>query len=82
MRRPKKRWGEPGAFISICCVLAAALFFMPLGVPALTTFLHWLVLFPMLCAGCAWYWWFGLLVWTVIRLGWSRVRRLVAITES
>lgn len=81
LRRPKKPWGEPGAFITVCCVLAAALFFIPLHTPVLIPFLHWLALFPILCAFCAWCIWFCLLIWTVIRFGWTTVRRPAMITE-
>ena len=70
LRRPKRPWGEPGMLITICAVLSAAVVFIrPLDD---------LAKLLAACAACVWLCWFGLLIWTVIRLGWTRARRLAA----
>lgn len=73
VRNPSWRrwWSEPGSFLTVCAVSAGLLALIPvvdsgarlLGLPAMF----------------AWLWWFGLLVWTLIRGAWRVVvRRLVA----
>jgi len=71
--RPKRWWLEPGAFITICAVLAFGLVLIP---P-----IRELSLLPALSAALAWFWWFGLLVWKAARSAWRLTtrRRLVAL---
>ena len=62
LRHPKRPWGEPGMFITLCAVLALAV-----------VFIRPVREFAALFAGvalCAWFWWFGLLVWKLARAGW------------
>jgi hypothetical protein len=67
----RKWWGEPGTFITLCAVLAGLLALFPAVEGAARP--------PALLGMLAWYWWFGLLVWTLIRGAWRVVvRRLVA----
>lgn len=65
---PRHWWVEPGAFITCCTAIGFGLAFFP---P-----LCWLAPLPALLAAFAWFWWFGLLVWSGVRFGWKRfVRR-------
>jgi hypothetical protein len=64
--RPRRRWREPGAFITLCTLLGTALAAIP--------YLAHLSLIPAMVTACVWFWWFGLLIWTTFRAG----RRLVA----
>lgn len=60
--QPRRWWLEPGAFITICTLVATAL----VPIPHVA---HFYVV-PSTMAGCAWLWWFGLLVWKTLRFGW------------
>jgi hypothetical protein len=67
LRRPKRPWGEPGMFITICGVISAIVVFIHPGDGR-----------PQLgpaIAELAWLWWFCLLVWTIIRPVWERIAR-------
>jgi hypothetical protein len=68
--RPWQWWWEPGAFITLCAVVAFVLVLIP-GLGALSRL-------PMLFALPAWVFWFCLLVWKGLRLGWRVVARRVA----
>jgi hypothetical protein len=68
--RPRQWWWEPGAFITLCAVVAFVLVLIP-GLGALSRL-------PMLFALPAWVFWFCLLVWKGLRLGWRVVARRVA----
>jgi hypothetical protein len=61
---PKRWWAEPGAFITACAVIA-----FPFA-------LIWpndhIARLPVLLAMLAWFWWFGLLLWSAARFGWKR----------
>jgi hypothetical protein len=61
LTRPKRRWLEPGAFITICAVLAFGL--------VLISPIRELSLLPASSAVLAWFWWFGLLLWKCARSG-------------
>jgi hypothetical protein len=63
-------WAEPGAFISVCAVLAFGLVAIPV--------VDEVAQLPSCMAGLAWFWWFGLLVWKGARAGWRLVWRLTA----
>lgn len=65
--RPRRWWWEPGAFITLCTVAAFVLVLIP-GIGALSKL-------PMLFALPAWLFWFGLLVWKGLRLGWRLAAR-------
>jgi hypothetical protein len=70
--RRQKWWGDPGSFITVCAVLAGAIAVIPV--------VDGLARGPALIAMLAWFWWFGLLVWRSLQLGWRlttplRVRR-------
>jgi hypothetical protein len=65
LRKPKRWWAEPGVFITACTVVAACF--------ALIPHVDEVALLPALLAGCAWFWWFGLLAWKMLRFGWRRV---------
>ena len=60
--KPKRWWWEPGAFITLCTVIAFILVLIP--------WIYVLSGLPMLCAMLAWLYWFGLLVWKMLRGGW------------
>lgn len=64
LRKPRRWWAEPGMFITACTVVAACFALIP---PV-----DEVALLPALLAGCAWFWWFGLLAWILLRLGWRR----------
>ena len=68
LNRPKRWWSEPGAFITVCTVIAFPFALIwPIGHVARL---------PALLAMLAWFWWFGLLVWNGVRFAWKRfVRR-------
>jgi hypothetical protein len=61
---PSNRWwGEPGAFISTCNVVAACIAMIPL--------FDGLARLPALIAWGGWLWWFGLLIWIPARKAWG-----------
>lgn len=64
LRKPKRWWAEPGMFITACTVVAACF--------ALISPVDEVAHFPAFLAGCAWFWWFGLLAWKLLRFGWRR----------
>jgi hypothetical protein len=68
--RPGRWWLEPGAFIPICTLVGAALATIP--------YVAHLSLIPATMAGCAWLWWFGLLVWKTLEFGWKMTSGLRA----
>jgi len=68
LRRPRRWWGEPGAFITACFVIASLISVVkPIGD---------LARFPALGAAFGWFWWFGLLVWIIVRFEWRSAIRL------
>jgi hypothetical protein len=64
LRKPRRWWAEPGMFITSCTVVAVCFAL----IPPVDEVAH----FPVFLAGCAWFWWFGLLAWKLLRLGWRR----------
>jgi hypothetical protein len=69
--RWREWWTEPGAFITACGV--------PAGLLALFPVVEGVAQVPALLAMLGWYWWFGLLVWRLLRGTWRLVvRRPVA----
>ena len=64
---PRRSWQEPGAFITIGALIAAAL--------ATNSFTEDLARLPDLFVIVAWFWWFGLLIWRCIQLGWRTVMK-------
>jgi hypothetical protein len=64
LRKPIRWWAEPGIFITACTVVAVCFAL----IPAVDGVAH----LPVLLAGCAWFWWFGLLAWKLLRFGWRR----------
>jgi hypothetical protein len=73
LRRPKRWWTEPGAFITACAVVA-----LPFALPYSGLVLARL---PASAALFAWLWWFGLLVWKSCRAAWLLARRTFAPTS-
>ncbi|MGA2850301.1 MAG: hypothetical protein ABSE46_15000 [Terracidiphilus sp.] len=69
VRHPHWRrwWGEPGTFITVCAVLGGLLALIP-GVDTIARL-------PALVAMLAWFWWLGLLAWTLVRAAWRLVVR-------
>lgn len=67
LTRPRRSWQEPGAFITIGTLIAAAL--------ATNSFTENLARLPELFVIVAWFWWLGLLVWKVIQFGWRAVMK-------
>lgn len=65
--RSQKWWADPGAFITICAVLA--------GVFAVLPAVDVIARLPALLAMVAWFWWFGLLVSGALQFGWMRITR-------
>lgn len=61
LARPKQWWWEPGAFITICTMIA----FVLVVIPATSD----LSQFPMAFASLAWLFWFCWLVWKGLKLG-------------
>jgi hypothetical protein len=59
-------WLEPGAFITACTLAGTAVATVP--------HVAFLSVFPATMAGCAWLWWFGLLIWKALQFG----RRMTA----
>lgn len=60
--RTQKWWADPGSFITVCAVLAGTIAVIPV--------VNGLAKLPALIAMLAWLWWFGLLVWRTLQLGW------------
>ena len=65
--RPKRWWLEPGAFISLCACLGAAICLIP-AIDALARL-------PTLIAFVAWLLWLGLLLWRILQLAWRLILR-------
>jgi hypothetical protein len=59
----KRWWLEPGAFITVCTVIAFGIVAVP-GIEELA-------LLPLILAGFAWLWWFGLLLWIPAHRAWQ-----------
>jgi len=74
VRTPSWRrwWSEPGTFITVCAV--------PAGLLALIPAVDTVARLFALPAIFAWFWWFGLLVWKLIRAAWRLVVRRPAAT--
>jgi hypothetical protein len=72
--RPKRWWLEPGAFITLCTLVAI--------VPLLIPHNYGLVKAAMSLAALAWFWWFFLLVWKTLRVAWQLFRRSPAPARS
>jgi len=72
LRKPLRWWAEPGVIITIGTVASGLLVLIPHGEhdPFPTV--------PVVFAGLAWLWWFGLLVWKTLRSGWLLARRGVS----
>jgi hypothetical protein len=68
--RPRRWWWEPGAFITLCTLIAFAIVLIPV--------IGALAKLPAFFAGLAWLWWLGLLVWKTLRSGWRLVTRIMA----
>jgi hypothetical protein len=66
--RPRRFWCEPGAFITICTLIASGLATVHAteGSARLTA----------LFAGLAWFWWLLLLMWKCISLAWRSLVKL------
>ena len=62
LRQPRRWWWEPGAFITLCTLVALVLVLIHVTRDFST--------FPMLFAVLAWLYWFALLVWKILRGGW------------
>ncbi|HWA95381.1 MAG TPA: hypothetical protein VG844_12340 [Terracidiphilus sp.] len=60
--RTQKWWAEPGAFITVCAVLAGTIAVIPA--------IDRLARFPAAIATLAWFWWLGLVVWKTLQLSW------------
>jgi hypothetical protein len=70
LARPRRWCWEPGVFITLCTVAAFVLVLIPVF-GALSKL-------PMLFAAVAWLYWFGLLLWKLLRLAWRlAARRMV-----
>ena len=71
LRPNRGLWGDPATHITFCTAAAGALSFAP-NIESFCTF-------PMLYAFAAWFWWLGLLIWSVARSGvhWVVARRLI-----
>jgi len=65
--QPRRWWLEPGAFITVCTLVGTALALIPYLAEVSIVFAG--------LAFLAWVWWFGLLVWTLIRSAWRIVVR-------
>ncbi len=74
LKRPKRWWAEPGAFITCCTVIA---FILVLIRP-----MDELARIPVLLAALSWLWWISLLLWTVARLSWRFLTRRRATVSS
>jgi hypothetical protein len=62
LARTQKWWADPGSFITACAALA--------GVIALIPVVDGFARLPASIAMLAWLWWFGLLIWRTLQLGW------------
>ena len=71
MRKP---WSEPGAFITFCTLVAAAI--------AMIRPIDGLAAMPALLAASAWLWWLLLLIWKGFRLAWRSCVKLRATTAT
>lgn len=69
--QPRRWWWEPGAFITLCTAAAFVLVLIP-GVRDLSKVPSFFALF-------AWLYWFGLLVWKVLRSGWRLIAHRTAL---
>jgi len=67
LKQTQKWWGEPGFLITACNVFATCLALIPA--------VEGLARLPALIAAYAWLWWFGLLIWVMLRLVWKRIAR-------
>jgi hypothetical protein len=67
VRSERRWWAEPGAFITVCAVVGAAIAAIP--------YVSFLSRIPQMLALLAWLWWFTLLVWTGLRSSWRLVIR-------
>jgi len=67
---PKRRWLEPGAFITLCIVISLVLILIP--------WIDYLSGIPILLVFFAWLWWFGLLIWKSLWGIWRLARRRTA----
>lgn len=65
LSQPRNWWAEPGAFITVCTVIAFGIL--------LIRPINDLARLPARLAMFAWFWWFALLVWKSIRFTWRRV---------
>jgi hypothetical protein len=78
LSQPRHWFAEPGAFITLCTVIAACPVLLGAilslvgtsPVDAAVAALDWFGQFVALFAAAAWFWWFGLLVWKILRAGW------------
>jgi hypothetical protein len=61
--QPKRWWGEPGAFITVCTAIAALIALIPA--------VDGLAKLPAVIAFFAWLWWLGLLIWKPVHLAWQ-----------
>lgn len=61
LMQPRRWWLEPGALITICTLVGTVLALIPHDP---------LSRIPTAFAACAWIWWFGLLVWKTLQVGW------------
>lgn len=60
--RSQKWWTDPVSFITACAALAGAIALIPV--------VDGFARLPALIAMLAWLWWFGLLIWKTIQVGW------------
>ena len=68
--RFRRRWLEPGALVTSCTLVGMLLVVIP--------YAHPLARLPLCCVLCAWFWWFGLLIWKTSRALWRIVSRTPA----
>jgi len=69
--RPRRWWWEPGAFITLCILAALPIAFIRVIEPV--------ALILAFFAGLAWFWWFGLLIWKMLRGGWRLMAHRMAL---
>lgn len=68
LTRRQRFWSEPGAFITICTLVASAL--------AIVHAVEGSARLPALFAALAWFWWFVLLIWKGIWFAWRSLIKL------